>query len=163
MSLVRLPKIGGNVQRYNLKNLNDLIETRSEQADIVNAINSGYLVFPGADFIYDRLQKQSDFDEKNEQILEVIEREKLTIEKSLDEDNQLTSAFYFPFVNYLNCSSIPIIEIGDIAMCRNLRILDLSNNHLKHFDALCNLVNLFRLDLQNNQVCQYFYTFLKLI
>ncbi len=154
MDQIKLPKI---VQNYNTKNLNQLIETRSEQAEIVNAINSGYLIYPGADFILQRFQQQYDFDENNEKIINSVIKRKSSKSRSEPDNEVITSSFYFSFLHYLNAANVPIIEIGDISFCRNLKILDLSDNHLKKIDALSNCVKLIRLDLQNNQV---FYCFI---
>ena len=154
MSLLRLPKIGSNNMPsglYNSKHLNDLIEDRSEQAAIVNAINSGYLIYPSAEFIYSRFQKQTNF-------LDKLERSrkpelKLTKKKSraefVHEEEELLN---LTIIEYLNLNSVPIIETGDTVLCTNLRILVLSGNHLKFIDALRNCPHLLRIDLQNNQV-----------
>lgn len=145
---IKLPKI---VQSYNVKNINNLIDNKSDQADVVNAINSGYLIFPSAQFIFQYYQDQSDFEENNEQILGTVKRRRSS--KSLpDTESEITAEFYLPFITYLKLSSVPIIEIGDIGFCRNLNILNLSNNHLKQIEALRECVKLFRLDLQDNQV-----------
>jgi len=149
MDQIKLPKIASN---YNTKNLSHLIETRSEQADIVNAINSGYLIYPSADFVLHRFQQQSDFEQKNEKIISSMRKRRSSRSRSEPDDEVITSKFYFDIIDYLNASNVPIIEIGDISYCRNLKILDLSDNHLKSIGALSNCVNLMRLDLQNNQV-----------
>ena len=150
MSQVKLPKIAQ--PQYNSKNLNDLIETRSEQADIVNAINSGYLIYPSAEFILSKFQQQSDFDGKNEIILSQKNQRKSSKSRSLPVDEEYDVTFYFPYINYLNVSNVPIIEIGDIFMLKNLRILDLSDNHLKSIEPLNTCINLLQLDLNGNQV-----------
>lgn len=149
-STLKLPKIAQ--PNYNAENLGDLIETRSEEAEIVNAINSGYLVFPSVHFILERFQQQSDYAEKCILVVESLRRRKSTRSKSLPDEEQLTPSHYFPHIHYLNASDVPIIEIGDIGLLRNLRILNLSENHLKHVDPLASLSRLMCLDLHGNQI-----------
>ena len=154
MSLLRLPKIGNNMPsqgNYNSKHLNDLIEDRSEQAAIVNAINSGYLIYPSAEFLYSRFQKQSNFVDKLERSRKP-ERKLLKKKSRAEFVHEEEELLNFSIVEYLNLSSVPIIETGDIVLCANLRILVLSGNHLKFIDALVNCPHLLRIDLQNNQV-----------
>ena len=149
-STLKLPKIAP--PNYNTENLSDLIETKSEEADIINAINSGYLIFPSVDFVLERFQQQSDYSDKCVHVVEGLKRRKSSRSKSLPDEEQLTPSHYFPHIHYLDASDVPIIEIGDICLLKNLRILNLSENHLKHINPLVNLVHLMCLDLHGNQI-----------
>ena len=151
-SLVKLPKLArtrtNHVVNYNFKNLSRLLEGNASDEDIVlEAIEVGYLLYPSKDFIWKIYEKQLDFDLIKSQKPVKNYRSRYYQEELMTND--------YTTIKFLNLCKIPIIEIGDICLCQNLRILNLSNNYLINIESLSICINLIRLDLQNNQVCLF--------
>jgi hypothetical protein len=135
-------------KEYDLKDIDDLLIDRAnkkEIATILQAIRIGYLIFPSRNFVWSLFEKQPDYDLKQNQIL-VKYLPKYTSRSAKIYEND------FSKILFLNLCYVPIIEIGDVNLCTNLRILNLSNNYLVDVEPLDKCVNLIRLDLQNNQV-----------
>ena len=150
---VKLPRLSraraNHVVNYNFKNLNRLLQGNASDEDIVlEAIEVGYLLYPSKDFIWRIYEKQVDFDPVKSQ--KVIKNY-----RSRYYEEELTTNDYST-IKFLNMCNVPIIEIGDICVCQNLRILNLSSNYLINIEYLSVCVHLVRLDLQNNQVATRF-------
>ena len=135
----KLPKIvrepSNKAIKYNPKDAIKLIREKSLKAAISQAIEIGYLKYPSKESILEAYcEQQDEFDEP------------------IDRKKAIKTGKIFDQIRYLNLHNVPIIEIGDISLCRNLRIVNLSNNFLTRIDGLAACKRLFRLDLQNNQL-----------
>jgi Leucine-rich repeat (LRR) protein len=149
---VKLPKLAktrtNHVVNYNFKNLSRLLQGNSQDEDIVlEAIEVGYLLYPSKDFIWKIYEKQNDYDPIKSQKPVKNYRSRYYQEEIMAND--------YTTIKFLNMCNIPVIEIGDICLCQNLRILNLSSNYLISIDSLAICINLIRIDLQNNQVMNY--------
>lgn len=134
---LKLPKINAT------KNLS-IINDRKENLMIKEAVKNGHLIYPTQEFIWSKFKKQIDFNQ-----LYVPKK------KKRKSDNYEVTSEELKLIIFLNMSNERIVELGDLCLCVNLKILNLGNNHLVNVDALSSCVNLFRLDLQNNQVNSY--------
>ena len=146
MTTVKLPVLSKPKTQplsYNLKNINHLAENKNDEEIILEAIEVGYLLYPSKEFLWKIFEKQSDFDPV---------KSKKTVRQRSRYYHDDISVNDYSSIFYLNLSNVPIIEIGDVSLCRNIRILNLSSNYLINIEPLCNCTNLLRLDLQNNQV-----------
>lgn len=147
---LKLPRIQTTKpnMNYNLNNLNLTSTDKKENLMIREAVKHGYLNYPTQEFIWEIFKQQSDFNTRF-----VPKRPK----KKSDESTSSVSFDDLKVIVYLNLANQRIVEIGDISFCTNLKILIMSDNHLTNIDALATCVDLFRLDLQNNQVKKYFH------
>ena len=158
MSRVKLPRLFvPNNPNYDLKNLNEFNLEKNEETVILEAIKVGYLVYPSERLVWDTFRKQIDFEKvvkaKFLQKEMITKKGNYSIERSLREFKEfIKKAYDFKMIDLLNLPNIPLIEIGEISLCKNLKILNLSNNYIFNIDALYPCVHLFKLDLQNNQV-----------
>lgn len=141
MSYQKLPKITRPVKNvdYDIKNVIDLVKDKSQQATILQAIKIGYLLFPSKEFLWKIFENQGD--SVNE-----VESSSMKFDKVSSILNKLGR------IRFLNLQNIPIIEIGDVDLCKNIRILNLSNNYLLNIEPLAVCKHLIRLDLQKNQL-----------
>ena len=132
---LKLPKITkSNKQTYDandIKHLISQIKDKSQESIVKEAIQVGYLIFPNKEYIWKQYESQVDYEPSP---------------KSKRSEND------FSQIKFLKLSSVPIVELGDLFLCTNLRILNWSSNYLMNIESLAGCVNLIRLDLQNNQV-----------
>lgn len=140
----KLPRIKANLKpekevNYDVKNLVHLIRNKSNKATILHAVKIGYLLYPSVEFICKIYESQTNREHD-------VESSNSQWDKKSKILAQLQS------ILYLNFHSVPIIEVGDVRLCQNLRILNLSSNYLFNIDPLVECKHLFRLDLQNNQL-----------
>ena len=160
MSRLRLPRLSQTPNlNYNLKNINELIADKNDEAIVLEAIRVGFLVYPSEHLIWDTFKKQVDYERVVQEKL--IKKEMITRRTvfSLEQSMMMWAMMYdparfrdFKMIDFLNFSTLPMIELGEIPLCTNLKILNLSNNYLINIEPLMNCVHLFKIDLQNNQV-----------
>lgn len=147
---LKLPRIQESKSAaYNFSGLNAIVD-KKEGIMIKEAVKNGYLVCPTQDFIWSKFKTQIDFNEKHLHAKPTKKQKKLRIPP--DEEQPEVSFDDLKQIELLNLSNVRIIETGDINLCVNIKILILSSNHLISIEPLVSCVNLFRLDLQNNQV-----------
>jgi Leucine-rich repeat (LRR) protein len=132
---LKLPKITkSNNHTYDandIKHLISQIKDKSQESIVKEAIQVGYLIFPNKEYIWKEYESQIDYEPSK-------------VKKTEKND--------FSQIKFLKLSNVPIVELGDLFLCTNLRILNLSSNYLMNIESLAGCVNLIRLDLQNNQV-----------
>lgn len=148
MSYQKLPKIvrpARKVVDYDPSRAIESLRDKSLREAIQQAVEVGYIVYPSKQLIWEIYSRQSDFNKDYYHQLAQQQQQRPKSKKS-------------PFnvyekILFLNLQNVPIIEIGDISICSNLRILNLSCNYLSRIDALVGCCGkLMRLDLHQNQL-----------
>lgn len=140
MSLKKLPKIARPSKKvidYDPKSATELIRDKSVREAIIQAIEVGYIVYPSKELIWEIYKQQSDYEEET------------TRPRPRSTSYQL---MLYQKIRYLNFQNIPIVEVGDLPICTNLRILNLSCNYVTRIDSLIVCKHLTRLDLHKNQL-----------
>lgn len=138
---------------YYLRNVNDLlleVNNKKELSAVLEAIRTGYLIYPSKEFIWSQFEKQPEFDfNKSQKEISVYSKYVKRYESKYEND--------FGKIKYLILSRVPIIELGQLNLCVNLVVLNLSHNYLTEIEYLSKCVHLVRLNLEGNQVI-YLYT-----
>lgn len=131
------------------------------QPDLVNAIRIGFIIYPSKGFIKQLYERQPDSIKFS--VTKELEASSESVSKKQFDDysthmrqKQKQYMYDFLLIKYLNMSLKHIIEVGDLFVCENIRILNLANNYLFDLEPLRNCCNLYRLDLSTNQVIIHF-------
>ena len=168
MNRIKLPKLKDAAKYKNSKSIINSLHDKSQQDIVKKAIQVGFLVYPSKELLlamykqqfnyHNYLNDSSDNDDNEERAeYQNDEGSRFSVVKSKSDRLDLNYEHYvleneLEKILFLNLRSVPIIELGHLAACTSLRILILSNNYLIDIEGLRECVNLFRLDLQNNQV-----------
>jgi Leucine-rich repeat (LRR) protein len=156
MSKLKFPKLStSSLSSYDKKNINNVFRDKDQENIVKKAFEVGFLVFPSKEYILKEYEKQINKKDSDDISIKSLKKNSLKEFRKTKLDIYIDNCLIddkFNEIKYLNFSSAPIAELGDISLCQNLLILNLSNNYLVNIEPLSECIHLLRVDLQNNQV-----------
>ena len=156
MNKIKFPKLStSSVSSYDKKNINNVFRDRNQEDIVKKAFEVGFLVYPSKEYILKEYDKQINKKDGDEISLKSLQKNSIKEFRKTKLDIYIDNCLIddkFYEIKYLNFTSAPIAELGEIPLCQNLVILNLSNNYLVNIESLSECIHLLRVDLQNNQV-----------